>query len=471
MFGEYEEGSVGIGLTGKKEDKMKNKWMKKTIAGVLCMTIAGAGVMGCSSAATNKEDSNSEKKVKISFASTWDPTAGGSQQEQYDNWFMEVKKEYEKKYPDREVEYSAYVWETIDAKLMSDEQAGIERGISLVNSSQLATHYKAGSLTSLQPLWDELTEEEKKDFELVDLEPYKKNGELYALPMTVHTRTFAYRKDLFKAAGLDPEKPPKTLDELVEYAKKLTTDEVYGLGIYLGNEEGTCEVSYNPLIWSFGGDTLDTKTKEATFASEAGIKAAQFLSDCVNKWKITPEFSLSGRREDVVEKPFINGQYAIATGWGPYWFKDMQDAGLVENVTPPSENEDLKNIGFFNIDGIDWYTNTWSLGVSENCTYKEEAFDFIRMAAQWNHLRNYTEGLPVLESAYNEPEYRESEVYQAYKESIQNGKGAVPTVNYKNLTLAVSAAVQEVIMTNDESKTADIMKKYQDEYNAQFAGE
>ena len=143
---------------------MKNFWMKKTIVAALCMVVAGTGIIGCSSKTTENEDSDSKKKVKISFASTWDPTAGGSQQEQYENWFMQVKEEYEKKYPDREVEYSAYVWETIDAKLMSDEQAGIERGISLVNSSQLATHYKAGSLTSLQPLWDELTNEEKKDF-------------------------------------------------------------------------------------------------------------------------------------------------------------------------------------------------------------------------------------------------------------------------------------------------------------------
>lgn len=443
---------------------MKRNWVAKVVALSLCIPM----IMGGNVLTVNAD---SGEKLKISFASTWDPAAGGSQEAQYNNWFLKVKEQYETKYPDREVEYSAYAWETIDAKLMSDEEAGIERGITLINNSQLATHYAANSLTSLQPLWDDLSEEEKADISWFNLDAYKNNGEIYAIPATIHTRVFAYRKDLFEAAGLDPEKPPKTLDELVEYAKILTTDDVYGLGIYLGNEEGTCEVSYNPLIWYFGGDTWNSETKEATFASEAGIKAAQFLSDCVNTWKITPEFSLSGRREDVVEKPFINGQYAIATGWGPYWFEDMQNAGMISGVTPPSEDYDLGNIGFFNIEGIDWYTNAWALGIAENCTYKEEAMDFIRMAMEMENIENYTEGLPVLESIYEEPQYKESTVYQEYKNSIANGRWAVPTKNYKNLTLSISAAIQEVIMTNDADKTAEIMQRYQDEYNAQYAGE
>ncbi|MFQ9802023.1 MAG: extracellular solute-binding protein [Clostridia bacterium] len=51
--------------------------------------------------------------------------------------------------------------------------------------------------------------------------------EIYGIALFHHAFIFAYRKDLFEKAGLDPEAPPKTWDELKEYAYKLTEKEGY----------------------------------------------------------------------------------------------------------------------------------------------------------------------------------------------------------------------------------------------------
>ena len=48
-------------------------------------------------------------------------------------------------------------------------------------------------------------------------------GEYWALPTAVRTLALFWNKDLFEAAGLDPESPPTTLEELVEMAPALTT--------------------------------------------------------------------------------------------------------------------------------------------------------------------------------------------------------------------------------------------------------
>ena len=45
---------------------------------------------------------------------------------------------------------------------------------------------------------------------------------LYALPFNRSTPMFYYNKDMFEEAGLDPETPPQTWDELREYASKLS---------------------------------------------------------------------------------------------------------------------------------------------------------------------------------------------------------------------------------------------------------
>jgi len=40
------------------------------------------------------------------------------------------------------------------------------------------------------------------------------NGKLYALPFDTDARVLYYNKKLFKEAGLDPNKPPRTISEL-----------------------------------------------------------------------------------------------------------------------------------------------------------------------------------------------------------------------------------------------------------------
>lgn len=48
------------------------------------------------------------------------------------------------------------------------------------------------------------------------------DGKIYSLPHVGNNFRLVYNKDLFKAAGLDPEKPPKTYQEVIDYAKKIT---------------------------------------------------------------------------------------------------------------------------------------------------------------------------------------------------------------------------------------------------------
>ncbi|WP_226528416.1 ABC transporter substrate-binding protein [Metabacillus niabensis] len=47
------------------------------------------------------------------------------------------------------------------------------------------------------------------------------DGEPYAVPFNTDTRLLFWNKDIFKEVGLDPDQPPKTWDELQEFAKKI----------------------------------------------------------------------------------------------------------------------------------------------------------------------------------------------------------------------------------------------------------
>lgn len=67
---------------------------------------------------------------------------------------------------------------------------------------------------------------------------YSKDGKQYAMPFNVSTPMLYYNKDVFKAAGLDPEKAPKTYDEVLEYAKQIV-------------ESGAAPVGYSQAIYGW----------------------------------------------------------------------------------------------------------------------------------------------------------------------------------------------------------------------------
>lgn len=68
------------------------------------------------------------------------------------------------------------------------------------------------------------------------------DGRMYGIPRASNTIALYYNRDLFEAAGLDPDSPPATWDELLEAARTLTDpdNDVYGIAFSArASEEGT----------------------------------------------------------------------------------------------------------------------------------------------------------------------------------------------------------------------------------------
>ena len=59
----------------------------------------------------------------------------------------------------------------------------------------------------------------------------KIEGKTWGIPFQRSTIVAYYNKDMFSAAGLDPEAPPTTWDEMISMGKALTKDDTYGLMI------------------------------------------------------------------------------------------------------------------------------------------------------------------------------------------------------------------------------------------------
>lgn len=130
---------------------------------------------------------------------------------------------------------------------------------------------EAGSLLDLTPFFNEWGKWDDLFPGSQDATTWK--GKPYAVQFTSNTLALHYNKDLFKKAGLS--RPPETWDELLEWAKRLTTDGTYGFAFSaIDTEEATWH--FAPFLWSNGGDLLNLDKPES-------IEALDFLATFVKK--------------------------------------------------------------------------------------------------------------------------------------------------------------------------------------------
>ena len=74
---------------------------------------------------------------------------------------------------------------------------------------------------------------DKEKYDISDLETnvlayYSVDGKLWSMPFNTSNPMLYYNKDMFKAAGLDPDKPPRTWAEFEDAARKLTQKDASG---------------------------------------------------------------------------------------------------------------------------------------------------------------------------------------------------------------------------------------------------
>ncbi|GGF26824.1 hypothetical protein GCM10011321_17840 [Youhaiella tibetensis] len=142
------------------------------------------------------------------------------------------------------------------------------------------------------------------------------DGVPYGVPTNNETMAFIWNADLFKRAGLDPEKPPATWDDVVTYSKQIHDKlGVPGYGLVAKQNAGNTPFRFMPQLWAFGGGALDeasaTPTYQEVEINNAGAKAAlQASYDMYVRDKSVPVSALTNTQNEN-QNPFIAGQLGM----------------------------------------------------------------------------------------------------------------------------------------------------------------
>ncbi|MFQ3546201.1 ABC transporter substrate-binding protein [Halobacillus rhizosphaerae] len=227
--------------------------------------LMGTALTGCSNDTSGQKDEGGSdgKQVTVELAG-WGSTP--EEKELLD----QTLKEFEDSHPNIKVEHEVIADQYMDVmktRLVGGEAADV----FYLDAFEAPGLAKTGVL---EPLDDYVTEEfDINDFQDPLLNAFKLDGKQYGFPKDFSTLALFYDKEAFKKAGL--EGPPKTWNELREYAKKLTVDEdgdgepdQYGLGF--SSELARQFYKLKP----YGAKVVD-KNNEAAFASDDAIDALE----------------------------------------------------------------------------------------------------------------------------------------------------------------------------------------------------
>ncbi|QGG57855.1 ABC transporter substrate-binding protein [Paenibacillus sp. B01] len=332
-------------------------------------------------------------------------------------------------------------------------------GPSLIQVYEIGSRFMidSGAVTPVQQFID------AEGYDVGSLEPnirgyYTFGGKQYSMPFNTSNPILYYNKDLFKAAGLDPEKPPATYQEVADAAKALTKDGVTGasFAIYGWFMEQLLAAQGKELVNN--GNGRDSAATESLVNQEAAVQTLEW-------WKglVDAKTALNlGRKTDDTKKAFLAGQVAMTLD-STAGLRGIVDgaAGKFEVGTAflPRPSADAE--GGVVVGGA-------SLWVLNNKPAEEQqaAWEFIKYLAepatqaQWHINTGY---FPITTKAYDEQVVKDNLVkYPQFQTAVDQLHASKPSTASQGAVMGVfpearqlvEAAIEEAFTGKKDVKAA-----------------
>ncbi|MEM1574130.1 MAG: sugar ABC transporter substrate-binding protein [Candidatus Methanomethylicaceae archaeon] len=224
---------------------------------------------------------------------------------------------FEKKYPNIKVELEIYPHEEYLSKMMADFAAGTLPDVMKQMDVEILSMVKGGLFRPL----DEFIEDREIGINKGDFFPacwklpgLVYEGKTYGIPIDFLTFALYYNPELFKKAGLDPDKPPRNWDEIFSYSQALAKVTKYGFSI------PGWDMPWFNFLYQAGGTVWEWSNGKAigpAFNKDPGVRSLSFLADMIHKYKIaypniwgeTPPLTLLAKGELAM---LIDGPWQIA---------------------------------------------------------------------------------------------------------------------------------------------------------------
>ncbi len=353
-------------------------------------------------------------------------------------------------------------------KAMTALKGGTPPNLSVILSTEIFTLMDNDAIVPFDDLITTAQEKQWLDsFYPALMENSRTAGKTWSIPFQRSTIVMYYNKDAFRKAGLNPDAPPATWDELVEMGKKLVVKNSSGKVTQWGLEIPSTGYPY----WMFGalcrqnGEVLmNTAGTEVYFKNPGVVQALEFWKDLGQTHGIMPKGTIEWGtlRSDFLEQKTAmmwhsTGNLTAVKKNASFDFGVAMLPAKKERGTPTgggnfyifkdsSPEERAAALKF-----IKWMTQPertaqWSIGTGYLGTRAD--------AYETDELKSYVKGFPAAAIARDQLKYATAEL------SVhENGRV------YKTLNDAIQAALTgsktpKAALQGAQKQTSRILKRY-----------
>ncbi|HSB68224.1 MAG TPA: ABC transporter substrate-binding protein [Candidatus Methylomirabilis sp.] len=406
-----------------------------------CVRILGVAVIALAVALAWAPTGASAAKAEVRWLQ-WKTTEVG------EKLMNELKTAFEKEHPDITLTLVDSPFTGFHDKAITLFQAQKLADILMVQVDWVAEYADLGML---EPLDGWLLKEPKEFLANIPAAFQQKwRGKQYYLPLHSGCVALYWNTEIFKSAGIPG--PPKTWDEYVQIARKVTNPEkkIFATTATLQIEPPT-NMTYDiyPLILQAGGDILDEKANKAAFNSPAGVKAIEWYVDLVNKHKVAvPGVLSNGEKEKRANFGAGNIAMMFEGPWGVAIQKNL-NPNLKYDTAPLPKG---------------MTTGTVVRGALDTMTTqaqnKEAAWKFLRWISGPVGNEMWAKGtgdFPGRKDVAEKPFFKENKLAQAFVQQMQQPNAKSPFLGMPNavqMNKIMTTEVQNVVQGKKAAKQA-----------------
>lgn len=268
-----------------------------------------------------------------------------------------------------------------------------------------------GVLDDLSAVEDELTW--KDDLSPAHRQLATYDGKTYALPFTAEASVTFYNRKLFEKAGLDPDSPPTTYQEMLDAARAITALGEGYYGFVMAGQCGGCNIfEFAPHVWASGGEVLSQDGQAAQFDSPEVTDALEFYRTMWEEGLMAPSSKTdNGSTQGTT---FQSGKVGM-TNLGAFFVQTLVEDGSIDFGVTPIVGKDGGTASFAGGDEI---------AVTADAKNKAVAYDFVTWATGDEAQTILAENsiVPVRTDLVDTIYGTDDERYQVLGESMSTGR-------------------------------------------------
>ena len=340
----------------------------------------------------------------------------------------------------------------VEQKVRQSVVAGNQPDVFITVINSVSGLAKDGVTENITPLMDADKEFKMDDFIEGIVASSNVDGNYYGLPYFNSTPLVYYNKNLFEAAGVDPEQL-STWEGFQAAAKKLTKDGV------IGGTQGETFWIYEANMNQKNGQLFNEDKTKSQFASAEGVEAADFILDMV-KDKVW-QFPIGDQGIEQAQQAFQTGKagmlFASTANLSTY-LESSKAAGFELGAAMlPEGDKRAVAVGGSNI--------VMTAGLEEE---KQQAawefMDFMTSTDSNAWASEYTGYLPIRHSVAESDERKaiekEQPLYAVAREQLQYAVPAASVPGFTEITKIWRESVEALIAdsklsTKEGMETAD----------------